>query len=651
MSILNDIFGSLKDLISNSELFKDALNNISKGAGGSNGMVALQIINKALESMRGMLSTINDTVERGISQSITNQKQYLGPISSRLQSFETDSVSAYKELSKEVRNVFTNSRYIDQQLLLKNLAQLVQEGVGYNLEDRAYLATIADRTVATFDILNNSTLNRMIRLQQADLTRPQMGAEAFLTKFLNKYYQDTSYLTDMYDNVTGMLMDAISQMQFDQTTGFLFNVQKWMAALYAVGMSDNAINTIVQGLNYLGSGNVNQLTGNSQLNTLFAMSAQQAGLSYSDLLTQGLTAPNVDKLLNSMVKYLQDIANNTNNEILRSEYGRVFGGLSVADLRAIQNLTSGDLIELTNVITQIDYEKGLQEAGNQIKAVRERTSTAEQIENMYNNLIYSIGAEIGENEDAYLRWFYLELSEKFGDYLGGVIPGILGELVANGVGFATEAMKTDEVFDAIKNIDMFNYQSMDDVMQQAREGEYGELGQWVAGTRDMVQWITRITGQNGLWLPTVDSDGEVRRILDDKAIDDIAEKNAMIQNAISNWEYFSQLGAFDQFLFNNWSATTERGGQYSSSISFGDNAFAETESKIKTEEITGIDELYNGLFGDQARPIKVVMVDMDGQVIDTATLLRPQNDFEDVNYNIYSPQDIFNQRKIAQGID
>lgn len=628
------IFGKLGSLVSSSGASSAASGSIAKGAGaGGTIMMILQIINKVLEALRTALGMINDTIEKGIEQNIAIQRQYLGPVSARLQNFSSDSAAAFKDLSYNVRNIFTNSRYINQQKLIENIGHLVQEGVGYNLEDRAYLATIADRTVATFEILQNSNLNRMIRLQQADLTRQQFGVESYLTQFLNEYYKDTSYLSDMYDSVLAGLMDAVSQLEYDETTGFLFNVQKWMSALYSVGMSDSAINAIVQGINYLGSGNVNQLSGNTQLNTLLAMSAQRSGLGYSNLLTYGLSDKNVDKLLNSMVDYLRSIANNTNNEVLKSEYGRVFGGLSVSDIRALQNLRDEDLLKLRT--TTLDYVAAETEAKSQIENVKDRTPVAEQIENMYNNLVYSIGAQIGESESSYMKWYWANFSEEVGDLVGGILPGIVGDLVSNMVGFVTEAIKTDEVLNTIrgKNKEVKGLDLFTNIATKTIDNMEDAAFSW---QDDWGGWGTLVNILSGLWTL--------------KSAFNAVSSGVSIEGAKMLWEPFSQRGATDPYSFatnfvgEEYAVEMSRAHQYSSSISLGDNVFAKNEAKVKIEDIVSIDEavtksvdeLYQGLFGQSSRPIKVVVTDLDGKVLENQIINQPSTDFETIDSLIAS---------------
>ena len=619
------IFSRMGDFGDMFQDMSESMNETSSSSGGT--MIALQIVNKVLEAIRSTLGFISDTIQKGIDSSISNQKQYLGPISARLQSFNQDSAESYKTLSYEIRNVFTNSRYVNQQTMLENLSKLVEAGVGYNLEDRAYLATIMKRTVETFDVLDAS-LNRMIRLQQADLTRPQMGLEAYLTQGLNAVFQDTSYLSNMYDTVTSALVEATSQMAYNETTSYLYNVQKWLGSLYSVGISESAINTIAQGLNYLGSGNVNQLTSNNQLNTLFAMSAQKAGLSYAQLLTTGVSDENVDKLLRSMIEYLQSIAENTSSEVLRSEYGRIFGGFSVSDLRAIQNLTSTDISYIDAY--KLDYQSAFKEVQNQISKLDERTSTAEKIENMFNNLIYSIGAQVAENETLYKNWVLMGILEEAGDTIGGIIPGVIGEIFSNGIGAAAEAIKIGDVLVAINGVE--GYKGLD----MFKNYEYEQVSDLIdEKTQYAVDMYNYAKSDEGTAADMLYAGQQMQGAI-------VAQKTKntyAIKAGIANWDPYSFAGGgYSDTMFGDWQQGTSRLNNYSFSIASNENAFAESEAKIKaaSEEITGVDDtvaqslddIYDGLFGTSSRPIKVMIVDIDGNLLNTTTTTDYASNFD-----------------------
>ena len=249
-----------------------------------------------------VVSGISKKMSQNFTQAVNFQNQYMGKVDARLQSEEAQT-GFFKQITDDVQSAVGASRFVSQKELLQNVAKLTENGIAYNIEQRAMLATLSDKMVTTFDVLDN-TLQRMIRIQQADLTMSQLGSEAQLTKFLNSQFEDTSYLNTMYDSVLAALTDSISSMDKNNATSFTYAVQKWLASLYSVGLSDQAVATIASGINALASGNINTLNSNQPLSVLMNMSATNAGLSYSDLLTQGLNASNVNDLMRSMVDYL-----------------------------------------------------------------------------------------------------------------------------------------------------------------------------------------------------------------------------------------------------------------------------------------------------------------------------------------------------------
>jgi len=98
-------------------------------------------------------------------------------------------------------------------------------------------------------------------------------------------------------------------------------------------MSQEAISSIAGALGAAYSGNVN--VGDTMQN-LLAMSASRSGQSYADILKEGIDGSDVNKLLESMVGYLAEIAESPNN-VVETAFGSVFG-MSVSDLRAAANL-------------------------------------------------------------------------------------------------------------------------------------------------------------------------------------------------------------------------------------------------------------------------------------------------------------------------
>lgn len=360
-----------------------------------------------------VVSGISKKMSQNFTQAANFQNQYMGKVDARLQSEEAQT-GFFKQITDDVQTTIGASRFVSQKELLQNVAKLTENGIAYNIEQRAMLATLSDKMVTTFDVLDN-TLQRMIRIQQADLTMSQLGSEAQLTKFLNSQFEDTSYLNTMYDSVLAALTDSISSMDKNNATSFTYAVQKWLASLYSVGLSDQAVASIASGINALASGNINTLNGNQPLSVLMNMSATNAGLSYSDLLTQGLNASNVNDLMRSMVDYLGTIAENTtDNQVLRSQWSDVLG-ITLTDLRAVSNLTNNDISAIYRSNTT--YDQSINETKNQLQTVVGRTAASERVQTMADNFMFNWGMNMAQNDAQYMTWY----ATQFVDQLLGAV--------------------------------------------------------------------------------------------------------------------------------------------------------------------------------------------------------------------------------------
>lgn len=369
----------------------------------------LSTFNKILDVVSG----ISKKMSQNFTQAVNFQNQYMGKVDARLQSEEVQT-GFFKQITDDVQSTVGASRFVSQKELLQNVAKLTENGIAYNIEQRAMLATLSDKMVTTFDVLDN-TLQRMIRIQQADLTMSQLGSEAQLTKFLNSQFEDTSYLNTMYDSVLAALTDSISSMDKNNATSFTYAVQKWLASLYSVGLSDQAVASIASGINALASGNINTLNSNQPLSVLMNMSATNAGLSYSDLLTQGLNASNVNDLMRSMVDYLGTIAENTtDNQVLRSQWSDVLG-ITLTDLRAVSNLTNNDISAIYRSNTT--YDQSINETQNQLQTVVGRTAASERVQTMADNFMFNWGMNMAQNDAQYMTWY----ATQFVDQLLGVV--------------------------------------------------------------------------------------------------------------------------------------------------------------------------------------------------------------------------------------
>ena len=353
-------------------------------------------------AMEGSLKLLADKADAAVNSAIDTVGQYKSSIEASMQGTQT----SYDSVADTLKKALAVSPYVKQTEVLKKLNDAIEKGIAYNVEQRAFLATMTDKMVKTFDALDD-TLLRVIRLQQADTTQARLGMEAQLLQFFNSTFSDHSYLYDGYDQVSQALIDANAQMTREMSVAFEYNVQKWLGSLASLGFGTDTIQTIAQGINYLGSGNVTALSGNVQLQNLMAMSAVRAGLPFGDLLTKGIDDSSVNKLLKEMVLYLKEIAEE-DNAVVKAAYGDVFD-FSQADLRAIKNIGTDDIANIFN--QSMNYAAAVQETQNQLNSIQSRLSWNEMIDNVFDNFLYSAAESIVSNPVSAIMWRTLTAME------------------------------------------------------------------------------------------------------------------------------------------------------------------------------------------------------------------------------------------------
>lgn len=407
------------------EDFKESLDSSSETSVAKKEEFNADMMNNVLDTVSNSLSALGDKLN-GFTQKIDTTMdtfyEYQSSIEARLQGSETSYTSALKSISKNVGL----SGLVKQSEVVKNLKELSDSGIAYNLELRAFLATIKDDIAQTFDAFDANLL-RIIRLQQSDSTAARMGMEASLNRLFNEYFSDSSYLTDAFDDVSRALLEANSQLTKDASVEFEYMVQKWLGALYSVGMDSSTVSTIAQGLNYLGTGNVEALNGNESLMNLLAMSATNAGMSIGDILNGGLDAETTNTLMKSMVEYLQSIAENTDNtQVTKSAYSNVFG-FNISDLTAVSSLSSSDIENLYS--DSLTYQGAMSEYSTRANQIATNTHASQILDTIFENAIMSAATTIGNNSAIYGTWKTLNLVE---DLTGGIaIPAIsvMGNMV------------------------------------------------------------------------------------------------------------------------------------------------------------------------------------------------------------------------------
>lgn len=317
--------------------------------------------------------------------------------------------------------------YVKTEKMVENLSELVNQGIAANVEQRAFLATVKDNIATTFDVANSSLL-RIVRLQQSDSTAARLGMEAYLTHFLNGLVANTEYLNDTFDSVSDALIEASSQMSMKASTEFEFIVQKWLGALTGTGLSESTATSIAQAIGYLGSGNISGLESSSMQN-LLVMAASRAGLDYSTLLTQGLNASNTNQLMRALSEYMVELGGSGNN-VVRSQLAQTFG-LSISDLTAARQL-QGDFDKLSK--TSLGFLGMYNELGKQVSAMPGRMSIAEMMQNVLDNSFFGLASNIASNPALASIW---KVTSMIQEATGGInIPEAWAQAAGFGGGFS-----------------------------------------------------------------------------------------------------------------------------------------------------------------------------------------------------------------------
>lgn len=335
---------------------------------------------------------------KGVGDYLGSYSKYMSGIETRLQGTE----KSFSGITSMISGQIGASPYVRQSQVLDNLSRLVEAGIVHNVEQRAFLASISDKIATTFDVANG-TLLQLIRIQQADTTAARLGLEASLTKYFNAMFGDTSYLSHTFDVVSQSLLGATSQAGFRGGVELEFAAQKWLGSLSSVGVSQDTLTSLATGLSSLATGDIAGLSG-STLERLFLMS----GLDYGSTLTGGLTAETVNDLMRNVIQTLQNVSA-SNNQIVKAQYAQLFG-VTLADLTAIMNLTSKDLVNISS--NMLKYQDTLSALDEGIASIPERLTLQTRIDNVLDNVMTGVGESIANNAVAYTTWLMADMVEK-----------------------------------------------------------------------------------------------------------------------------------------------------------------------------------------------------------------------------------------------
>lgn len=338
--------------------------------------------------------------------------------------------SYYDQMVQTATRNIGVSPLVKQEDYMKNINTAVSKGIAFNVEQRAFLATISNRIADTFDVFD-SNLAKLIRVQQEDTTAGRLGMESALTSFMNNMYETSEYMKDAFSEVTSNLTEASSLMTGKAATEFEYQVQKWLGSLYSVGISKSAVGNISQALGQVAAGKVEGITGGGAGN-LVVMAANQAGLSIADVLKDGLNSDETNRLLNAMVNYLSGIYDSSkDSHVVQQQMASVFG-LTASDLKAVANLAKEDTIK--NIAeTNMSYSGMIGQLNKMANTMYSRTSIGSMVSNLTDNFKYSMASGIANNPITYLTY---NMANMLQDLTGGIkLPDI--KVLGTGVNLNT----------------------------------------------------------------------------------------------------------------------------------------------------------------------------------------------------------------------
>ena len=345
----------------------------------------------------GALDAVGDFINQLATIGKSSTKHQSG-VDTRLQGLTTDegkygvkklAGSYWRSLSADIGKLGVSPFFL-QETAEERFANLISQGIAFNVKERAFLDVLKDKVATTFNVADG-TLVKLVRIQQADTSAARLGMESALTEFLNSMYATTEYMQQAAESIRANIYEATALMEAKEATEFEFQVQKWMGSLYSVGFSN--AEGIATALGKIVAGEIEGIT-EGNMGNLLVMAANEAGKPIATILEKGLSAADTDDLLRSMVEYLAKLYDETKgSRVLSQQFANVFG-LTASDLKAAASLASS-----LDAISGHDetFDSMLKQVKDMTGSLVARTSMGEMMENMKANFMYSMGASLAND--------------------------------------------------------------------------------------------------------------------------------------------------------------------------------------------------------------------------------------------------------------
>lgn len=333
-----------------------------------------QLVDDAVKGVVNGLSNIADSVESAVDTYISKQEAIVAHLSGSSDNFQN--------VSDKLQTLISTG-LVKQTAVYDNVSKFVTQGIVSNVEQKAFLQTLADDIDATFNA-SDSTLVRLINLQKTDLTSNRLAIEYSLQEFLNQNYETSTYIKESFTSVSQSLIEMQSLMSAQTATETETVIQTYLGSLSSSGMSADTISSLASAINALGSGDTSNL--GSGIANLVLMGAARSGLDYADMLVNGLDQSKVSILLEGISDYLAEINTSYSSNVVKSQLAKVYG-VNVSDLVAATNFESSSA---EGAVTSDIYTALLNDFDDLVPGVT-------KIQNLLDNFVQGMAVDIASS--------------------------------------------------------------------------------------------------------------------------------------------------------------------------------------------------------------------------------------------------------------
>ncbi len=391
LAIISASFASMK---AEGDTFFSALSKKAKAISEES---AENIKTKVATGLVKGLSDIVDTVDSAMDTYISKQEAIVAHL--------TGSSDSFSNVADKLSTLLSTG-LVKQSAVYDNVSKFVTQGIVSNVEQKAFLQTLADDIDATFDA-SDGTLIRLINLQKEDLSSNRLAIEYSLQEFLNQNYETSTYIKDAFSTVSNSLIEMQSLMSAQSAIDAETIIQTYLGSLSSSGMSSNTVSSIATAINAVGSGDTSNL-GNG-ISKLILMGAARSGLDYADMLVNGLDNSSIASLLEGISGYLAEINESYSSNVVKSQLAQIYG-VNVSDLVAASNYEASNP---SGTVTSDIYTALLDNFGDLVPGVV-------KIQNLLDNFVQGMAIQIASSDAGYFAFkAYNALADTLGDALAG----------------------------------------------------------------------------------------------------------------------------------------------------------------------------------------------------------------------------------------